>query len=77
MVPDPGGYATEWRARNRAHHERRFQKLTLGQVIKLTNGEDYRITNLKPLRGMRADLQYGPIYRIPRRMLTVKEVSNA
>jgi hypothetical protein len=73
MVPDPGGYATEWRRLNRENHARRFQKIKVEQIVRLTNGQDYRIISLRPLRGT----HNGNIYRIPRRMLTSpKEVSS-
>ncbi len=68
LVPDPGGYATAWRQRCREDHARRFQKLEVGQTVRLTNGHDYRIVNLKPLRGV----EHGNVYRLPRRMLTNK-----
>lgn len=74
MVPDPGGYATGWREKVRAYHARRGQKLELGQQIKLTNGETYKITNLKPLRAI--GNHNGMIYRIPRRMLTAPELQS-
>jgi hypothetical protein len=66
MVPDPGGYATDFRQRCRVSHARRFQKLIVGQMVRLTNGKDYKITSLKPLRGSDG----WNVYRIPRRMLT-------
>jgi len=72
MVPDPGSYATEWRKQCRFAHARRFQKLEVGQAVKLTNGHSYKIVSLCPLRGELAGL----IYRIPRRMLMPKEESS-
>lgn len=59
----------EWRHQVVAYHGRRNQHLQLYQLVKLTNGESYRVTNLKPLRGQ--SLKDGRVYRIPRRMLTV------
>jgi hypothetical protein len=46
MVPDPGGYATKFRENCRYAHARRFQKLVVGQVVKLTNGREYRLTKV-------------------------------
>lgn len=42
MVPDPGGYATEWRAKVREQHAKANQKLVEGQKIKLY-GIDYDV----------------------------------
>jgi hypothetical protein len=70
LVPDPGGYATEWRKRNRENHARRFQKLELHQRVKLTNGQWYKIVSLRPLR---ATDEVGCTYRVPRRMLTTEK----
>jgi hypothetical protein len=70
MVPDPGGYATEWRKRVREYHAKRNQKLAVGQIIKLSNGKDYRIIQVRPLRGV--ELESGNYYRLPRRMLTLQ-----
>lgn len=72
MVPDPGGYATAWRERVRAHHARRNQKLTVGQTIKLTNGIEYRITQTRR-KLMGVSLKDGCLYKIPRRMLTLSQ----
>lgn len=73
MVPDPGGYATAWRARVREHHRIRNQKLVVGQMVQLTNGKVYKITSLRPLRGHDG----WNLYRIPRRMLTLELVKKA
>jgi len=60
MVPDPGGYATEWRARVRAELVAKAEKrkalkaLAIGQTVKLRKGyslPEVTITNVKPLRG--------------------------
>jgi len=73
MVPDPGGYATEWRKRNREHHARVNQKLVIGQMVRLTNGKDYKITKLRPLMGNDGCWTF----RIPRRMLTLELAKKA
>ena len=50
LVPDPGGYGTAWRQRVREYHARRNQKLIRNQIVKLTNGREYRITALRGRR---------------------------
>jgi hypothetical protein len=70
LVPDPSGYATDWRKRNRAHHARRFQKLEVGQRVKLTNNQWYTVLSLKPICGID---ERGCTYRLPRRMLTTEK----
>lgn len=60
MVPDPGGYATAWRERVRAHHEKKakFNGLKVGQKVKLIPGcairgepiAEVEITSVRPLR---------------------------
>lgn len=70
LVPDPGGYATDWRRHNREHHARRFQKMEVGQSVKLTNGQWYRVLSLRPLRAID---EAGCTYKIPRRMLTTQK----
>ena len=77
MVPDPGGYATAWRARVRAARATRNQKLVVGQVVRLTNGKDYKITSVSPLRGEDLSGGWSPTYRIPRRMLTLELAKKA
>ena len=42
MVPDPGGYATEWRAKVREQHAASTRKLVEGQKIRLY-GTDYDV----------------------------------
>lgn len=61
MVPDPGGYATAWRGRVRAHHAKAatFNGLKVGQKVRLkpgcaVNGEplvELEISSVRPLRG--------------------------
>jgi hypothetical protein len=73
MVPEPPrpeGYHN-WRAAVRNYWATRNQKLKVGQEIRLTNGLEYRITSLRPLRGVNGYMTY----RIPRRMLTMPEPS--
>jgi hypothetical protein len=69
LVPDPGGYATAWRQRCKDDHARRFQKLKVGQRVRLSNGKDYRILQLKPLRCCDSTGHY----KLPRRMLTIQK----
>jgi hypothetical protein len=73
MVPDVA--CEEWRRLVRLHHTRKNQKLTVGQVVTLSNMKQYQITSIKPLRGV--CVEDGIIYRIPRSMLTVPEVKEA
>jgi len=67
MVPDPGGYATEWRAKVRAYHARVNRKLRVGDVVKLRSRDvpEVTVTTLRPLRGV----FHGVTYRVPRRLL--------
>jgi hypothetical protein len=67
MVPDPGGFATEWRKNVGQYHARVNRKLTVGETIKLTNGHDYKVTSLRPL--VAEDVGSGIRHRIPRTML--------
>lgn len=60
----------EWRKGVRSYHARRNQKLELGQVVKLTNNESYKLVSLRPLKGVNG----GVLYRIPRRMLLAPDV---
>jgi len=58
MVPEPprpAGYH-DWRQGVRDYHARRNQKLTVGQTVKLTNGEEYKVTSLRPLLGVGAKI---------------------
>jgi hypothetical protein len=71
MVPEqprPEGYH-DWRSAVRQYWAKRNQKLTVGQVVKLTNGHEYRIVSLRPLKAV--DTITGTLYKIPRRMLTL------
>ena len=74
MVPCPDyGYAVEFRERCRAAHAKKQMPLAVGQTVTLTNGKDYKLTQVgRSLRGY--DVVHGYAYRIPRRML-VKVVS--
>lgn len=74
--PYPNGYPegySDWRANVRAYHARKNQKLTVNQIVKLTNAVEYRITQVGH-KIMGVSLKDGMLYRIPRRMLTVTEV---
>lgn len=42
MVPDPGGYATEWRDKVREYHDKANQKLVEGQKVRLY-GMEYTV----------------------------------
>lgn len=72
IVPDPGGYATAWRARVREFHARRNQKLAIGQTIKLTNGIEYVISKQRGRTFVGISKKDGCEYRIPRAMLTAE-----
>ena len=68
MVPDPGGYATEWRAKVRADFARRHRKLRVGERVALVEGcrpPSLVLTSLRPLRGTHG----GQTYRLKRRHL--------
>jgi hypothetical protein len=73
LADDDNSYARGWRDRVRQYHARRNQKLTVGQEVKLTNGQTFRITHLHPLRGEIAINGFMKLYRIPRTMLTLPE----
>lgn len=78
MVPDPGGFATEWRAKVQAHHQQKRGKtallkgIQLGAVLKLVSGckpSQVIVCSLKPLVGTDAD---GMRYRVqPRHVESV------
>lgn len=72
MVKDPGGYATAWREKVRAAHAVKNQKLVVGQVVKLTNGREYRISKFWKRSACGVDVKTGNEYRIPRGMLAVQ-----
>jgi hypothetical protein len=73
LADDDNSYAREWRERVRQYHARRNQKLAVGQIVKLTNGQTARITHRYPLRGVINVNGYERLYRIPRTMLTLPE----
>ena len=69
MVPDPGGYATEWREKVYKHADARARKLSYGQRIKLYEIE-YEVVG-RPYQNKR-DLQVkslatGDTFRLPSR----------
>jgi hypothetical protein len=69
------GYAADFRKRCVEAHARKHMKLTVGDVVLLTNGQEYKITAIgRTVRGY--DMQHANSYRIPRRML-VKVVKGA
>ena len=68
MVPDPGGYATAWRAKVRARHANTYQKLEVGQVVTLRPGckpNQITLISVRPLRGT----ANGLVYHVQRGML--------
>ena len=69
MVPDPGGYATEWRKKVRERGENEARKFSYGQRIKYL-GTEYEVVG-RPYRCKR-DLQVkridtGETFRLPAR----------
>lgn len=64
MVPDPGGYATEWRAKVRELAERSKRKLIEGQRIKLY-GKEYTVGKPRPNGGVTV-WDYDVNYRLKR-----------
>lgn len=72
MVPDPGGYATEWRAKVREHWAKRNQKLTYDQRIMLC-GREYKVGDKHP-RGGYYIWDYTIPYWLPKRMMNKVEV---
>lgn len=80
MVPDPGGYATEWRARVRGEAARRADlkaNLKVGATLVLRSGckpASLTCTSVTPLRG---EGPYGVIYRIPARHIDHVEAAHA
>lgn len=78
MVPDPGGYATEWRAKVRAHAERKAAlkaNLAVGATIVLRAGctpERLTCTSVTPLRALGPN---GISYRVPPRLIDRIEVA--
>jgi hypothetical protein len=70
MVPDPGGYATEWRAKVRAAAAKRalVTGLKVGDTIHLRAGctpATLVVTRVKPLRATAGYVDY----RVPRRLI--------
>jgi len=73
LVPDPGSYATEWRAKVRAYAAKQSVKYQVGDVLGLVNTARplvVRVTSVRPFLG--EDLATGLIYRIPKRMVGEK-----
>jgi hypothetical protein len=68
MVPDPGGYATAWRERVKAHHEKaaKFNGLKIGTKVKLRAGitlagsplTEATIASVRPLRATSGFLNF-------------------
>jgi hypothetical protein len=74
MVPCPTyGYAVEFRERCKAAHARKQMPLVKGDVVRLTNGETYTISEVG--RRLRGHDVHGQTFRIPRRML-VRKLAN-
>ena len=72
MVPDPGGYATEWRAKVREQHAKENQKLVEGQKITLYDRE-YTV-GAKHWKGGYLVRQNTTDFHLPKRMLKDVEV---
>lgn len=72
MVPDPGGYATEWRAKVREHHAMSSRKFVQGQRIKLYDKE-YTVGVARPHGGYTI-WDYDHPYRITRSQIKHIEV---
>lgn len=62
MVPDPGGYATEWRAQVLSRALKAKQKFSVGQKITLY-GKPYTITEVLPKGQYRIDNGAYGVYR--------------
>lgn len=71
MVPDPGGYATEWRAKVREYWAKRNRKLVEGQRIKLY-GKEYTVGAVR--NGKQRVWDYDVEYTLPKRMMKDVEV---
>jgi hypothetical protein len=72
--PFPNGYPegySDWRAYVRAHHARRNQKVEVGQVIRLINGKDYKVSKIRNRRIYGFGVADGIYYHISRKMLAV------
>jgi len=72
--PFPNGYPegySDWRANVRAWHARRNQKVEVGQVIRLTNGKDYKVSAIRNRRIYGFGVLDGIYYHISRKMLAV------
>jgi hypothetical protein len=68
MVPDPGGYATEWRAKVRAAAAKRAVKIAVGDTLVLRTGctpSSLVCTSVTPLRAA----AHGITYRIRRGLI--------
>ena len=71
MVPDPGGYATEWRANVRKYWADRNRKLVEGQRIKLY-GKEYTVGVVR--NGKQRVWDYDVEYTLPKRMMKDVEI---
>lgn len=75
--PFPNGYPEgygDWRTKVRAFHARKNQKIGVGDIVKLTNGKEYRVIEVgRKLRG--SDMLTGSTYILPRRMLTENAIT--
>jgi hypothetical protein len=67
MVPDPGGYATAWRARVRARSTTHLPRIKVGDRLLLhsTRVPHVTVTALRPLAGTFE----GTTYTVPRRLI--------
>jgi hypothetical protein len=72
MVPEPVGvYAGDFRKRVREYHARRNQKLSVGQIVKLTNGLNYKMVSTRKMLAYLVGHEGGTLYHVPKRMLTL------
>jgi hypothetical protein len=73
MVPDPGGYATEWREKVREHHAKASRKFVEGTKIKLY-GREYTMGAKHPSKQGYDIWDYTIRYFMPKRMFKHVEV---
>ncbi len=70
LVPDPGGFATEWRAKVRAAHieklahDKLIRSLQCGVTVNLKHGVNPTQLKIVQLKPMRATAGNGVIYRL-------------
>ena len=72
LVPDPGGYATEWRARVLSRALKAEQKFSVGQMVKVW-GKTYTVTEVLPHGKYRLDGIYTSTRKHIRHMEVVSD----